>query len=107
MDTTKKVSFPIRMDEELKNKLDKAAELTGLSLQDISRLCLQIGLADLRRVNFDLATAIATQAHASALEPPSPTTPKVVNYQDILKASSQTESKVAEPEPPPKSARSK
>lgn len=58
MPAKKSASFPIRMPAELESQLEHAVALTGLSKQDVIRLCIRIGLEDLRRCNFDLARAI-------------------------------------------------
>jgi len=58
MPDNKKVSAPIRMSAEMLEKVQLASEKTGISQADILRLCLSIGLEDLRRINYDLASTI-------------------------------------------------
>lgn len=54
MATDKTVSFPVRLPSELDAEIQKAADLTGISKQDLMRLCLRIGLVDLRAAEHDL-----------------------------------------------------
>lgn len=58
MSDSKKVSAPIRMSAEMLEKVQQASEKTGISQADILRLCLSIGLEDLRRINYDLTGVI-------------------------------------------------
>lgn len=62
MDEPKRVSAPIRLDPELLEKVKEAAKKTGLAQADVMRLCLAIGIEDLRRVNFDLVKLVADAA---------------------------------------------
>lgn len=62
MEEPKKVSAPIRMDAELLEKVKMAGKKTGLAQADVMRLCLAIGLEDLKRVDYDLAKVIAEAA---------------------------------------------
>ena len=62
MSTDKTASFPLRMPGELLDKIKQAVSLTGLSQQDVMRLCLRIGLKDLERINWDIAGLISQQA---------------------------------------------
>ena len=71
MPDQKKVSAPIRMSPELLEKVQIASEKTGISQADILRLCLSIGLEDLRRINYDIPGSIlnaARQQQASHLK---------------------------------------
>ena len=54
MATDKTVSFPVRLPIELDADLQRAAGLTGISKQDLMRLCMRIGLSDLRAAEYDL-----------------------------------------------------
>lgn len=63
MEEPKKVSAPIRMDPELLEKVKMASKKTGLAQADVMRLCLAIGLEDLKRVDYDLAKVIAEAAN--------------------------------------------
>lgn len=58
MSDNKKVSAPIRMSPELLEKVRIASDRTGIAQADILRICLAIGLEDLRRINYDISTAI-------------------------------------------------
>lgn len=58
MSDNKRVSAPIRMSPDLLEKVRIASERTGIAQADILRICLAIGLEDLRRINYDIATAI-------------------------------------------------
>jgi predicted DNA-binding protein len=62
MPDKKKVSAPIRMSPELLAKVQIASERTGISQADILRLCLSIGLEDLRRIDYDLPGSILSAA---------------------------------------------
>jgi predicted DNA-binding protein len=65
MSDAKKVSAPIRMTPEMLAKVQLASEKTGISQADILRLCVSIGLEDLRRINYDLSTAILDASRKS------------------------------------------
>lgn len=54
MATDKTVSFPVRLPTELDLDIQKAADLTGISKQDLMRLCIRIGLVDLKAAEHDL-----------------------------------------------------
>lgn len=47
----------VRIDEELNSRLDLAASKLGAK-QDVVRLALNIGLAHLERVKYDLAACV-------------------------------------------------
>lgn len=49
---------PVRMDEELRTEIRAAAEALHWQDQDVIRLAVKIGLEKLRRVKFDLASAV-------------------------------------------------
>lgn len=58
MSDNKRVSAPIRMSPDLLEKVRIASDRTGIAQADILRICLAIGLEDLRRIDYDIATAI-------------------------------------------------
>jgi len=62
MSDTKPKIMPFRCDDELREKIDTAAEMTGLSKADIMRLAMQIGLIDLKRINYELAQVVSDKA---------------------------------------------
>lgn len=62
----KKVSAPLRMSPELLEKVQLASDRTGISQADILRLCLAIGLEDLRRIGYDLAGAVLDTSRQTA-----------------------------------------
>ena len=62
MSDNKRVSAPIRMSPELLEKVRIASERTGIAQADILRICLAIGLEDLRRINYDISGAILNQS---------------------------------------------
>lgn len=68
----KVVSAPLRISPELKEKLDQASEALGIKQAEVMRLALDIGLADLRSINWDIAGAVlaAVQAGRAAADPP-------------------------------------
>jgi len=51
-------SIPVRMDDELRAEIRNAAEMMSWQDQDVIRLAVKIGLEKLRRVKFDLASAV-------------------------------------------------
>jgi hypothetical protein len=59
---------PIAIPNELHEMIEKASQLAGLSKQDTMRLAMRIGLADLKRCNYDIAGAIVDRAQASKEE---------------------------------------
>ena len=54
MSTEKTVSFPVRIPVELEEQIEAVHKKTGLSKQDIMRLCMRIGLVDLAAAEHDL-----------------------------------------------------
>lgn len=54
MATDKTVSFPVRLPSELDKLLSDLSNETEMSKQDIIRLCIRIGLVDLRAAKHDL-----------------------------------------------------
>lgn len=56
--------IPIRIEADLNDKIQKAAELTGLSKQDIMRLCMRIGLIDLETAENDVPGVVKKIADA-------------------------------------------
>jgi hypothetical protein len=57
-------SFPIRMPAPLKKRLEAAAAHLELSEQDTARLLLNIGLAHLDRIEYNLPAAILAHSQA-------------------------------------------
>lgn len=49
---------PIALPNALLDKIQKVAGLTGRSQQDIMRLAMEVGLEDLKRINYDLGSAV-------------------------------------------------
>lgn len=63
---SKTVITQLRFEPVLLEKITEAAEKTGLSKADIMRLAMEIGLEDLRRIDFDLPALISSSARPSA-----------------------------------------
>ena len=63
---SKRVSAPIRMSEELAEKVQEAARRTGLAQADILRMALAIGLEDLKRVDYDIPRLVSEAARPEA-----------------------------------------
>jgi DNA-binding MurR/RpiR family transcriptional regulator len=59
---SKSVITQLRFEPALLEKITEAANQTGLSKADIMRLSMQIGLEDLRRIDFDLPSLISSSA---------------------------------------------
>lgn len=59
---SKTVITQLRFEPALLEKITDAANQTGLSKADIMRLSMQIGLEDLRRIDFDLPSLISSSA---------------------------------------------
>ena len=55
------------MSAEMMEKVAEASRLTGLAQADVLRLCLAIGLTDLKRVGFDIAGVISEAARAQGM----------------------------------------
>jgi len=71
MATDKTVSFPIRLPAELDQLLTQISQDTELSKQDIIRLCIRIGLVDLKAAEKDLPGIVKRIADDKAsLKPP-------------------------------------
>jgi len=68
MSSPKQVSAPIRMSPALLAKVTEASRLTGMSQADVLRLCLAIGLEDLKKVKFDLAKLVSDVASSQGVE---------------------------------------
>jgi predicted DNA-binding protein len=64
MSAKKRTPASLRMDERLSAKVEAAMEATGLSQAEILRMALAVGLEDMRRIDYDLASAIVNQAKA-------------------------------------------
>ena len=62
MSSKKRVIHPLELTPELAAKVKEAADLTGLPRAQLMRLALQIGIEDLRQVNFDLARVVSDAA---------------------------------------------
>jgi SOS-response transcriptional repressor LexA len=60
----KVVSAPIRMSPDLMAKVAEAVNRTGQKQAEILRLCLEIGLEDLRACRYDLPKLVADTAMA-------------------------------------------
>jgi len=58
------------MTQELLDKVAEAARLTGIAQADIMRLAIQMGLEDLRRINYDIARCVSDTAHAISKQHP-------------------------------------
>jgi hypothetical protein len=69
MKTVRSVVIPTRLDPATHEKLARAANLTGLSQQDVLRLALAAGLADLEKIGFDLGALISGSAAATPAPP--------------------------------------
>jgi len=53
-----KAPSTVKFPQSTLDKIDLAAEITGLPKQEIIRLCTAIGLEDLRRIDYDLAGTV-------------------------------------------------
>ncbi len=54
---------PIRLDEALLEKVAYASDKTGLPKQDIMRLCMAMGLEDLRRLDYNIVGVLSAAAN--------------------------------------------
>lgn len=54
--------MPFRCDDEMREKIELASNLTGVSKADIMRLAMQIGLADIERIQHNIPGAIIHEA---------------------------------------------
>lgn len=63
-ESPKIVSAPIRMSPELMDKVTEAANRTGQKQAEILRLCLEIGIEDLRSCGYNLPKLVADTARA-------------------------------------------
>ncbi|GAA5482493.1 hypothetical protein [Haloferula sargassicola] len=84
----RRVSAPIRLDPETLELVKVASERTGLAQADILRLCLAIGLEDLRKLNYQIPTVLSDAAARTERRP--------VRYPDGRNLDNL---KVAEPDP--------
>jgi predicted DNA-binding protein len=48
------------------DRIKRAAEKMGKTQQEVMRLAIEVGLADLQRIDFDVAGAVVDKAKASA-----------------------------------------
>lgn len=55
--------LPIRLPEELLERVQVVADALGMSVADTMRLSMRIGLEDLKRVDYDLAQLVVDAAH--------------------------------------------
>ena len=62
MKPKKNTPASLRMPDDLLAKVEKAMLMTGLSQAEILRLCLAIGLEDLRRAEYDIPSAVVDKA---------------------------------------------
>ena len=67
---------PLAVPNELLKQIDTAATRTGRSRSELMRLAIEIGLADLKAINYDIASTISNAAHrpdlALVTETPTP-----------------------------------
>lgn len=56
--------IPLAVPDELLSRLDEAALRMGRTRAQIMRDAIEIGLEDLRRCDYDLASAVVDKAHA-------------------------------------------
>jgi metal-responsive CopG/Arc/MetJ family transcriptional regulator len=54
---------PLAVPNELLTQIDTAATRTGRSRSELMRLAIEIGLADLKAINYDIASTISNAAH--------------------------------------------
>ncbi|MCW1922684.1 S24 family peptidase [Luteolibacter arcticus] len=59
----------MKFPQSTMDKLDLAAELTGLPKQELIRFCTAIGLEDLKKVGFDLAKLVSDTARPELVKP--------------------------------------
>jgi hypothetical protein len=68
--------IPLAVPNELLTQIDTAAARTGRSRSELMRLAIEIGLADLKAINYDIASTISNAAHrpdlSSAAQTPTP-----------------------------------
>jgi len=85
--------IPIRIPFDLLKSIDEVSTLTGLSKQDVMRLCMRIGLVDLKAAEHDLPGIVKQIADD-----------KGVSFQAFAKNASQTGADLVKPPawtPPP------
>lgn len=80
MSTENSASLPVRMPIELLDKIKQAVELTGLSQQDMMRLCIRIGLVDLERLEWNIPGVLSAAAYARSALPVLPVTEEPVPF---------------------------
>ena len=83
------------MPVELVEKIKQAVQLTGLSQQDVMRLCIRIGLKDLERIGWDIAGLISDKA--TSLAPSKIISANIPHLSDALVAETTT-SQPSEPQ---------
>ena len=57
---------PLAIPNALLEQIDAAAKLTGRTRSELMRLAIEIGLADLKAINFDIAGSIVRAAHPTS-----------------------------------------
>ncbi len=70
MTAPKKVSAPIRMEPDLMEQVKLAASRTSLSQADVMRLCLAMGLDDLRQLDYQIAETLTREARGRKRKAP-------------------------------------
>ena len=61
---------PLAVPNELLKQIDTAAARTGRSRSELMRLAIEIGLADLKAIDYDIASTLANAAHRPDLALP-------------------------------------
>ena len=56
--------IPLAIPNALLEQIDAAAKLTGRTRSELMRLAIEIGIADLRAINYDIAGSIVRAAKA-------------------------------------------
>jgi len=76
--------IPLAVPNELLTQIDTAATRTGRSRSELMRLAIEIGLADLKAINYDIAATISNAAHRPDLDhaPETPTPYSVTGKQN-------------------------
>ena len=61
--------IPLAIPNALLELIDHAADATARTRAELMRLAIEIGIEDLRRIQYNIAGALVTQAHASVIHP--------------------------------------
>jgi hypothetical protein len=105
--------IPLRIEPDLAKAIDDAALLTSLFKQDIMRLCMRIGLVDLRAAEHDLPgivkriaddKGVSFQAYAKAqtAQPEGPLPPRrEVRYESTGRRVAKLDTSLNEPHKEP------